>query len=170
MKVEKITINKSPQQPNGIEVEIVQPDSGLEERLLSFLLASFLRELKRANRIPYDLPDHIVVDHRGQGTFLVSAPSLQAAYYEPPRPIAIFGIRTVNGRFDLIHAAVPARPEGAAAAPQAAPTSVASADGTSAAAQEPPTASAQAPETPPSDAPAPPDLAEQPPAPPAENT
>ncbi len=109
MKTEKININKTPQQPQGIEIEVVVPESKIEEKLLSFLLVSFLRDLKQNNRVPYDLPQRFNVDYRGQGTFLASGFPEQAAYYEPPKPIAILGIRHAAGRFDLVHAGFPLR-------------------------------------------------------------
>src|SRR5688572_3971827 len=38
MKTDRIRINKSPQQPEGIEIELVKPENPVEENLLSFLL------------------------------------------------------------------------------------------------------------------------------------
>ncbi len=122
MKTDKIRINKNAENPEGVEVEIVQPETELEERVLSFALAGTLRELKRANLIQYDLPEQFKVEHRKDGTFLASA-FPESGYYEPARPIAVLGLRNIGNRFDLIHAPVPARPaaQQQAAQPAAAP-------------------------------------------------
>jgi len=107
MKTEKITINKTPQQPDGVQIEIVVPQEDMEERLLSFLLVGFLRDLKQNNRIPYELPERFIVEHRGNGTFVAfTVPGGQGPFYEQRKPIAMFGIRTFSGRFDLVHAPV----------------------------------------------------------------
>ena len=38
MKTEKITVNKTADKPEGVEIEIVQPESDMEGRLLAQLL------------------------------------------------------------------------------------------------------------------------------------
>jgi hypothetical protein len=115
MKIDKISINKTAEQPEGVEIEIIQPENKLEEGVLGFLLAGLVRDLKRDGRIPYELPDRFRMEHRTGGTFIAFGGPGEGAYYEPPKPLGIFGIRHVNGRFDLIHApAVAARPQGEA--------------------------------------------------------
>lgn len=109
MKAEKINVNKTPQQPNGVEIEIIVPENRMEEGVLGYLLAGFLRDLKRDNRIPYDLPSQLKINHQTQGTFLVSGTEPNTSYYEPPKPLAIVGVRHLAGRFDLIHAPIPPR-------------------------------------------------------------
>ena len=106
MKVEKITVNKTSDQPDGIGIQIIQPQSDIQERVLSFLLASAVREAKREGRITYDIPDQITIDHKGQGTFVISAMSPDGGYYQPPQPVAIVGIRVAGNAFDLVHAEV----------------------------------------------------------------
>ena len=57
MKLDRIRINKSPQQPEGVEIELVKPENPNEENLLAFLLTGYIRDLKHDGRLPYDLPD-----------------------------------------------------------------------------------------------------------------
>ena len=57
MKTEKITVNKTPAQPDGVEIEIVQPETDLEGRLLSFLVSSHLRYLQKEGRFTETLPE-----------------------------------------------------------------------------------------------------------------
>lgn len=115
MKTAKIKINKTKEQPEGVEIEIVQPDSNFEGRVLGSLLVNSLREAQRENRIPYKLPAQFHVEHRAEGTFVVMGtpspketanPLPGGGYYQPPRPLAIVGIRAVGNRFDLIHASL----------------------------------------------------------------
>lgn len=123
MKTEKITVNKTAERPEGIEIDVVVPETPLEEKLISFLLTAHIRELKQANRLPYDLPQQLIIDHRGKGTFLLSGMVDQGGYYEPPQPIAIVGLRSIAAKFDLIHAPAirPQPPQQPADAPAAAP-------------------------------------------------
>ncbi|MGE5609368.1 MAG: hypothetical protein ACM359_08945 [Bacillota bacterium] len=104
MKTQRITVNKTPDQPAGQEIDVVVPDVMMEERLLSFALTMFLRDLKRENRIDLDLPKRMDVVYQTEGRFIVRALGENASYYEPPRPLALVGLRWTNGRFDLIHA------------------------------------------------------------------
>jgi hypothetical protein len=108
MKTETITVNKTAQNPDGLQIEIVKPQTSLEQRVLSYLLVGQIKQAKERGALPYDLPENFSVEYLREGTFLASAQGAQSpgSFYEPPRPIAIFGIRTVSGgrRFDLIHA------------------------------------------------------------------
>lgn len=124
MKTDRITVNKTAERPEGIEIEIVQPETPLEERLISFMMMPMVRELKRDNRIPYDLPARLKIEHIGNGTFLATG-QREGPYYENPNPIAILGLRIVPNGFDLIHAEPRQRPgEPAAAAPSTQPAAV----------------------------------------------
>ena len=117
MKTDKISINKTVEQPDGVEIEIIQPENKMEEGVLSFLLTGFLRDLKRDGRVSYELPERFRIEHRGNGTFVAFGQS-DGTYYEPPKPLAILGLRHANGRFDLIHAAPALRQQPAVAQPQ----------------------------------------------------
>ena len=121
MKIDKITVNRSEQKPDGLEIEIVKPEGELQGRVLSYLLASHIREAKRAGNIPYELPDQFTVEHKGEGTFVVSGNVGGGEYYHPPRPLAIVGIQTTGNRFEMIHAQIkPDDPAPPPEAPQAA--------------------------------------------------
>lgn len=113
MKTSKIRVNKTPEKPEGVEIDIVVPDGALESRLLGYLLVNAVREAKHDNRIPYKLPAAFTIEHRGEGTFAVmgtppppdtAAPVRGGGYYQPPKPLAIVGIRAVGQTFELIHA------------------------------------------------------------------
>ena len=112
MKTDKITVNKSDDRPDGVEIDLVQPESKMEEGVLTFLLTSFLRDAKAHDRIPYELPDNFMLTHQGKGSFVVSGFKPQEqdnpTYYQPPRPIAVVGVAQLGNRFDVIHAEVPA--------------------------------------------------------------
>src|SRR5438270_714311 len=113
MKTAKIKVNKTAAKPEGVEVEIVQPETAQESRVLGYLMTAAVREAKQNNRIPYKLPGSFAVEHRSEGTFVVmgtpppppnAAPLPGGGYYQPPRPLAIVGLRTFGATFDLIHA------------------------------------------------------------------
>ena len=106
MKLDRIRINKSPQQPEGIEIELVKPENPTEENLLAFLLTGYIRDLKRDGRLPYELPDKFGVRHQAEGSFILSGYFDQSKFYEPPQPILIVGIQIRQGRFSLIHAPI----------------------------------------------------------------
>ena len=112
MKLDRIRINKSPQQPEGIEIELVKPENPTEENLLAFLLTGYIRDLKRDGRLPYELPDKFGVRHQAEGSFILSGYFDQSKFYEPPQPILIVGIQIRQGRFSLIHASIQARSRG----------------------------------------------------------
>jgi len=120
MTTSKITVNKTPERPEGIEIEVVVPENALEERVLNFLMHPLVTELKRDNRIPYDLPRRYKVEHGGKGTFVLSGYS-DGIYYEPPKPLAVMGLRVAGASFDLIHAEPRVVREETTAAPAQAP-------------------------------------------------
>lgn len=104
MKIEKITVNKTPEQPDGVEIDLVKPEDDLQGRVLSYLLTSAVREANRDGRINYELPDRITVEHRGEGTFVITGSRKESDFYEQPQPLAILGINSRGNRFELIHA------------------------------------------------------------------
>lgn len=113
MKTAKIRVNKTAEKPEGVEIEIVQPDNAFEGKVLGFLLTHAVREAKHDNRIPYKLPASFTIDHRGEGTFVIqgtptpppsATPVRGGGYYQPPRPLAIVGLRVLGQNFELIHA------------------------------------------------------------------
>jgi hypothetical protein len=117
MKIDRIRINKSPQQPEGIEIELVKPENPNEENLLSFLLTGYIRDLKHDGRLPYELPDKFGVRHQAEGSFILSGYYDDAKFYEPPQPLLIVGVQFRQGRFSLIHAAIQAKLKGGQPSP-----------------------------------------------------
>jgi hypothetical protein len=112
MKLDRIRINKSPQQPEGIEIELVKPENSIEENLLAFLLTGYIRDLQRDGRLPYELPDKFGVRHQSEGSFVLSGYYDETRFYEPPTPLLVIGIQARQGRFSLIHASIQARSRG----------------------------------------------------------
>lgn len=99
-----IDVNKTAENPDGIKINIVEPQSPLEEKLLSHLLAGFLQNSKLSGNLQLDLPDAFRVEHTSKGSFLVTALSSEAGYYSQPTPIAIVAIRSIGNTFDLVSA------------------------------------------------------------------
>lgn len=106
MKTERITVNKTPDRPDGVKIELIQPETELEANLLTFLLPAKLREAKQAGRLQFVLPDKFHLEHKKDGTFVVSGILGQSQYYQPPRPLAIVGLHKVGAGFDIVHAAI----------------------------------------------------------------
>ena len=106
MKTDQVRINKTPEQPDGVEIELVQPESDVEGRLLAYLLGAFMREATRQERVPYELPEQFEIQHRSEGTFVLTsqAGANSGGYYQQAKPLAIMGIRVVGNTFDVIHA------------------------------------------------------------------
>jgi hypothetical protein len=109
MKTDRIRINKTPQQPEGVEVELVKPENATEGELLSFLLTGYVRDLKKDGRLPYEVPEKFGIRHQNEGSFILSGYFDESKFYEPPQPILIIGIQVRQGKFNLIHAAVQPR-------------------------------------------------------------
>lgn len=111
MKTAKISVNKTAEKPEGVEIDIVQPEGELEKRFMMFTLRHLLQTAKREDRLNFDLPEGFQVMHQREGSFVVagfrsSEDQQQAGYYQPPAPIAVVGLRTAGNNFDMIHAAV----------------------------------------------------------------
>ena len=112
MKTAKIHVNKTEKNPDGLPIEIVQPENQLEERMLTFTLRQLLQTASKDNRLSFELPEGFQVMHQQEGSFLVTGFSggeqakEQGSYYQPPKPVAVVGLRTVGNNFDMIHAAV----------------------------------------------------------------
>lgn len=119
MKTEKVSVNRTKEAPNGVEIEIIKPENELEARAMAFLLGSFVREAKTAGRIPYEMSTKARVQHQADGTF-IAVGATQDQFYEPDRALAIVGLRAAGPTFDLIHAQI--TPEMLKAAAEAAKT------------------------------------------------
>ena len=124
MKTIKITVNKSQQQPEGIEIEVVEPENKLEERVLTYLLAGFVRDTKTRGVLKLDIPDQFTVSYERQGSFVLASgpgtPSLSGdvhTYYTPSKPLAVLAIHTVGGRMDVVYGQIGERRPDADAPP-----------------------------------------------------
>lgn len=110
MKTDKISVNKTAENPEGVEIDIVQPETDIEQRFMVFSLRHLLQAAKREGRLNFDLPEGFQVLHQRDGSFVVAGfratEDQQAGYYQPPTPIAVVGLRTVGNNFDMIHAPV----------------------------------------------------------------
>ena len=123
MKTIKISVNKSEQQPEGIEIEVVEPENDLEKQVMSFLLSGFVRDTKNRGVLKLELPDQFNVSHEREGSFVLSSgpasPNLSGdvhTYYKPPQPLAVLAIHTVGGRLDVVYGQIGGdRPAAAAA-------------------------------------------------------
>jgi len=121
MKTQTLNVNKTAEQPNGVEIDIVLPENPTEQRLLGFLLTLYLRDVKREGRVNYELPERFNVSYQGEGRYIAATSPGDGTYYEPPKPVCLVGLREVGGRFDLIHAPLgPAAGQLAAGQPVAA--------------------------------------------------
>ncbi|MEX2673488.1 MAG: hypothetical protein WD294_15420 [Phycisphaeraceae bacterium] len=117
MKTAKISVNKTADQPEGVEIEIVQPENPLEERFLGFSVRQLLQAARDGERLGFDLPEGFQVMHQREGSYVIAGFSgkkpaegekAEPSYYQPPVPLAVVGLRVVGNQFDLIHAAVDA--------------------------------------------------------------
>jgi len=125
MKHQKITINKTEERPEGIEISIVDPETDLEKRLLGFLLESHLMDAKHRKNLALELPEKFRVEYVREGQFvLLTAPGTGAnSYYNPGEPRAVLVIRTVGNSFEVAHAQInaPAKPAAGASAKPVSP-------------------------------------------------
>ena len=115
MKTATIHVNKTSEKPEGVPVEIVQPEGELDERLLTFTLRQMLETGRREEKLSFELPSSYQVQHQQDGSFVVAGfggaeggGDQQDAYYQPPRPLAVIGLRAIGKQFDMIHAAIDA--------------------------------------------------------------
>lgn len=108
MKTDRITVNKTGETPDGVEIEIIVPENELESGVLAYLLTTFMRDAQRAGRTVCQLPVDLTVDHQREGSFVVMGAKggHNDGMYDLPRPLAVAGIRRVIDRFEVIHAPV----------------------------------------------------------------
>lgn len=112
METKKITVNKSPERPNGVEIEVVVPKDDLEIQVLSYLLEGFLRDAHTGGKLKVELPERYALSYQNEGSFLVSAApgtgsnANGSPYYSPARPLAIIAIQRFGRRFDLAYAEI----------------------------------------------------------------
>jgi len=107
MQTKKIKVNRTEQSPEGVEIEVVEPEGDLEVQTLAYLLEGHVRNAKAAGILKMDLPEAFVLKYQSEGSFLMMAAAGAGGgspYYAPPRPVAVLAIQKAGNRFDLAYA------------------------------------------------------------------
>lgn len=127
MKTDTIHVNKTPDNPQGIEVEIVQPETPLETGVMEYLLTAFVHQARSNKALPYELPESFQIQHQTAGSFAAIGAKQDTAnpYYQPPRPLAVLAVRKAGVGYDVIHAEIkqPTQPQNPSATTAAEATS-----------------------------------------------
>jgi hypothetical protein len=129
MKTIKVAVNKSPERPDGVEIEVVEPEGQLEQQTLGYLLNGFVRDAAARGSFKLELPELFTIRYQREGSFLLetspSGPNVKgstATYYSPGKPLAVMAIHKLANRMDVVYgeikqpddkpreAAAPARP------------------------------------------------------------
>lgn len=106
MKTTKVTVNRTPDRPQGVELDVIEPEGDLETELVCFMFAALLRDEIRLGRVKLTLPDDFRVEHRGQGAFMVTSlprSSTTAPYYVPAQALALVLMRRRGQQFELVY-------------------------------------------------------------------
>lgn len=111
MKTTKMTINKTAEKPEGLTVNIVQPESVLEQDLMCYMLRSHLQHAKSQKSLSLELPTGFSVQYVKDGQFaMMSGPtssgSAASPYYDSGRALAVLVILQSGNRFEIAHAAL----------------------------------------------------------------
>ena len=116
MKTIKICVNKTEEQPEGIEIEVVEPENDLEKGVLGFLLTGFVRDSSSRGILKLELPAQFNVSYEREGSFLLnegpSVPNLSGnvhTYYQPSKPLAVLAVHCVGGRLDVVYGEIAKR-------------------------------------------------------------
>lgn len=125
MKTTKVAVNKSADRPDGIEIEVVEPENNLEQRVLSYLLTGYVHNARKGGSLKVDLPEQFTIEYQREGSFVLFAgpqgPKTeggQTTYYQPQTPKAVLAIHAVGNRFDVVYGEVGKKPQQAAPTPQ----------------------------------------------------
>jgi hypothetical protein len=112
MKTRSIHVNKTKQNPNGVELELIVAETKLEERMLKFFLGNLLRFMQDRGTLAVTIPDNFFLEYKEGGSFIVcESPKAQTEggnYYQQARPHAVVGLRKSGKSFDLVYREVPA--------------------------------------------------------------
>jgi hypothetical protein len=110
MKTIKVAVNKSEKQPDGVEIEVVEPESPLEQQTLGYLLNGFVRDASARGTFKLDLPESYTIAYQREGSFLLSTnpsgPNVRgssATYYSPGKPLAVLAIHKLANRLDVVY-------------------------------------------------------------------
>ena len=142
MKTQTLTINKTPERPDGMEVEVLAAETELEQQLLCYLLTLYVRDARSQGTLDLEVPDRFTVRYNAEGSLtLLGEPNTgDSAYYTPAEPRAVFLIRPLGKRFEIGYAPLDAAARARRPTPD---SSGAGADDASSVAGQPPgTASA----------------------------
>lgn len=126
MKTIKVAVNKSEQSPDGVEIQVVEPENELEQKTLAHLLTSYVRDAKAREAFKVDLPDGFTVHYQREGSFVVlsgpTSPNISGptpTYYNPGKPLAVLAIQTAGNNFDVVYGEIGAPAPEAAEQPAA---------------------------------------------------
>jgi len=109
MQVKTISVNKTAEKPEGVNINVVVPEGQVETDVMNYLLIGFLQSARQGGGLKMDLPDRFMVAHQADGSFLVSSePGMKtkSGYYSPPEPLAIVALQQHGKRFDLAYAQI----------------------------------------------------------------
>lgn len=125
MKTIKVAVNKTPEHPEGVEIQVADPENDLEKGVLAYLLAGFVRDAKARGMFKADLPERFNIRYEREGSFVLatepSGPSLSGnvhTYYTPARPLAVLAVHVAGNRLDVVYGEV-GRKSATSEAPQA---------------------------------------------------
>ncbi len=110
MKTIKVAVNKSEERPDGVEIEVVEPEGTLEQQTLGYLLNGFVRDAASRGTFKLDLPEQYTIAYQREGSFLLSTspsgPNVRgssATYYSPGKPLAVLAIHKLANRLDVVY-------------------------------------------------------------------
>jgi len=129
MKTTKVSVNKTADKPEGVEINVIEPEDVIEIQVLTYLLQGFVRDAKSRGTFKLELPESFSISYQREGSFLLTSgpqvPNTQGkvhTYYTPPKPLAVLAIHSRGKQLDVVYGEIGSRkPEEAAAAPEAAP-------------------------------------------------
>ena len=116
-------MNKSEESPDGVEIEVVEPENELEQNALAYLLAGYVRDAVGRGNFNVELPENFTINYQREGSFILiggpASPDLTGpnpTYYNPGKPVAVLAIQTVGNRFDVVYGQLAAPAEDQTAA------------------------------------------------------
>jgi hypothetical protein len=115
MKAIKVSVNKSEDNREGLEIQVVDPENELEQKTLAHLLLSYVRDAVARGTFKVDLPDDFTIQYQREGSFIMlsgpTSPDITGpspTYYSPGKPIAVLAIQNAGDRFDVVYGEISA--------------------------------------------------------------
>lgn len=102
MKINSVTVNKNEQNPDGVPIDLIEPESKLEQDCLAYLIGGFLRNLREAGQLSLDLPERFRVEYGANASFVLSETGAGGGYYQAPKPALVVGLRKAGRGFDMV--------------------------------------------------------------------